>query len=458
LDKIIKDTNEMIYPLTNSQQKVFDLVENTSYNYLIVGKPGVGKSVLINALVELGKKVYTLAAPTGLAALNINGRTLHSIFRIPTSGVIPPDYDNYTNDEKTVNYIRFSVKTLIIDEVSMVSADTLDYIDRVLRAIKGVPAPFGGIQVIMVGDFFQLPPVTDPKAKHDLALYHYNSEFVFDAHCFAGNFKILQLDEVLRQKGDTAFIELLNAARVGKVGATQIKALNARVLPLQPLIIVLTGTNKQADEINYGKLRSIQGEATTFTGLKWGEWKALPAEESLNLKVGAQVMIKVNKADRPPRLAGPFESDVVNGTIGVVTKIVDQPEDEEAVEFDKYVEVELKDGKRVNIYERRWERKIKSRNSDTGKWEEKLVATYEQMPLALSWAISIHKSQGQTFELAHIDPSRIFAAGQLYVALSRCKTMAGITLESAINSRMFFANMDVLMFFQQLEEQTYEQT
>lgn len=429
----------MEYQLTRNQQAIFDAVEGSQDNFLIQGKPGVGKSVLIRALVEAGNKTYTLAAPTGLAALNIGGRTLHSLFRLPVSqGVIHPDNNNFTVDDRTIANARFNIKHLIIDEVSMVRADTFDFIDRFLRQARGYDKPFGGIQVIIVGDFFQLPPVVVGAENLEMESI-YGSPFVFSSKVFQDNFKVMELSEVLRQKGDNKFIDILDRARTGEVSPKDVANLNKRVKGVEDFVIRLAGTNKQADEINQAFLRKINSDAVHFQGGKYGEWPALPAEENLFLKVGAQVMVKMNAADRPPELKGEFDSKVVNGTIGKV----------HAIEQSRVI-IETERGEQVPIYRKRWERKIKERIGD--KWEERVVASFEQIPLALAWAISIHKSQGQSFDKVHVDASKIFAPGQLYVALSRCRSLDGLSLETPVTARKFWANKDVLKFFHAYEQ------
>jgi ATP-dependent DNA helicase PIF1 len=453
----------MEFQLTKNQQSIFETVETTNDNILIVGKPGVGKSVLIRALTEEGRKSYTLAAPTGLAALNIGGRTLHSIFRLPVSqGIISRSFNNFPVDDRVISFIRYQIRALIIDEVSMVRADTFDYIDRMLRFIKEVDAPFGGVQIIAIGDFYQLPPVVVKDEVQQLRLEGYSSPFIFSSAVFGNNFKTLMLNEVLRQKGDPDFVELLDYARDGSVHPRHCTLLNANVGRPNDIRISLTSTNKEAEAVNYNKLREIQSEAVLFQSSEFGEWPAYPAERELTLKVGAQVMVKMNGADKPPKsMDRLFKSKVVNGSLGKVIDICNgratvnkngleipagEEKDAEGVE---YVVIELENGERVKIYRKRWERKVKVKNGD--KWEEKVVASFEQIPLALAWAISIHKSQGQSFDKVHIDAGRIFAPGQLYVALSRCRSLAGISLESAVTTRKFWANRDVISFFNELE-------
>src|SRR6478609_812911 len=196
--------------LTKDQQRLFDLVESTNDCILIQGKPGVGKSVLINALRETGSKHYDIAAPTGLAALNINGKTLHSLFGIaPSQGIYVPTYNNFTKSERVLNHLKYTVKHVIIDEVSMMRCDMLDFIDRQLRFIKQEDKPFGGVQVICFGDFFQLPPLVSPLERRDLKEQDYKSEFAFDSHVFK-HFTTLSLNEVLRQ-ADPIFLDILHS-------------------------------------------------------------------------------------------------------------------------------------------------------------------------------------------------------------------------------------------------------
>lgn len=421
--------------LTREQQDAFDLIEGTYTNTLIHGKPGVGKSVLIRALRTTGQKNYTLAAPTGLAAINIDGKTLHSVFGISVSdGVFAPDYNKFSENQYVLKHLFYRVKFLIIDEISMVRADMLDFIDRQLRHVKGKDEPFGGIQIIAVGDFFQLPPVVTNEDRKQLKEYGYKSEFAFDAKCFEG-FKVVSLGNVLRQS-DKVFIDILHAARTGSVSLAQLKLINKQVGKNGDFRVSLTSTNRQAEAVNIKNLSLLKTPAQVYTAEKFGYWPALPVEDELKLKVGAQVMVKKNRADIKPNTRPMPESRIVNGTIGKIAKL---PTEEEP-----FFTVELEDGAQVPIYKQRWERKEKV--FAEGKWFEETVAAYTQWPLQLAWAISMHKSQGQSFDKVHIDPSRIFAAGQLYVALSRCRSLEGVSLQSPLQSRSFWADKRVLEF------------
>lgn len=443
----------MEFKLTKDQQRIHTRVDTTNDNYLIQGKPGVGKSVLIHSLVEDGDKNYTLAAPTGLAALNIGGRTLHSLFMLPVSGgIVHPTFNKFTINDNVLNFLKYKVHHLIIDEVSMVRADMFDYIDRLLRYVKNVDKPFGGVQMIVVGDFYQLPPVVVREEKQQLEQAGYDSPFIFSSRVFEDNFKVLELTEVLRQKGDNKFIKILDGARTGQLLATEIDAINKRVGPADDLRIRLAGTNAQADSVNQMYLNALPGDKRFYDATKFGDWPALPVEESLALKIGAQVMVKMNQADRPPLLKGEFISDVVNGTLGKIVEFVTgkEPVKEDEKPQTPHVKIELRSGKIVNIYQKRWERKIKFRN-DEGDWDEKVIASYEQIPLSLAWAISMHKSQGQSFDFVHIDAEKIFMPGQLYVALSRARSLKGITLEAPVSASKFFADVKVTKFFRNVQ-------
>jgi len=427
----------MEFELTAKQKILFDKIEQTDDNFLILGKPGVGKSVLTNALRELGKKEYTIAAPTGLAAINVDGKTLHSLFKIPIieNGIIP---DTMIMPDKRELMRLSSVSALIIDEISMVRADTLDYIDRVLKLFRNNTLPFGGIQVIMIGDFCQLPPVVFGLAKKELAAAGYASEFAFDSFVFNEmDMKIYELTEVLRQKDDLYFMEILNAARFGTLNEAMVRDLNALVGNARAKAITLTATNKQADEINTNEMRRLPSKIVTYHARVDGDWpeSMFPLPGFIPLRAGAQVMVRKNGADRDNEKESTDEFyKLVNGTLGII----------EETEQDIVKLIDL-----PKVYRQSFNRSRKAVN-DEGKHRMEVYATFNQMPLTPAWAISMHKSQGQSFTDVNIDPSKTFAAGQLYVALSRARSMFGMTLLNHVNANKFTVNKNVMAFYESL--------
>jgi ATP-dependent DNA helicase PIF1 len=405
----------MNFDLTPEQQAIFDEVEGSSENFLLCGKPGVGKSVLINALRNKGQKAWYVAAPTGIAALNIGGKTLHSLLGIrPSQGVYTENFNLFTDNQAVQAFIEHRLWNLIIDEVSMLRADMLDFIDRQLKFIKKNEKPFGGVQILFVGDFFQLPPICNAYDKKELRQLGYESEFAFSAKCFR-NINVRFLHKVLRQT-DSDFVSLLHSIREGSVSATQIKRLNKFVKPCDDVRIKLCATNAQVFAINKHELSKLDGEEVIHEASDlYGNWPEFPTDKTLRLKRGAQIIVKKNL---------PF-TKLVNGTISLLQEI-----DSQRAVVDDY-----------EIQRARWEQKEKV--FEGNMWIEKFKASFVQLPVQLAWAISIHKSQGQTFEKAHISPQNVFAEGQLYVALSRLKTLEGLSLHSPIHSSHFKINKSV---------------
>ncbi|HUH53752.1 MAG TPA: DEAD/DEAH box helicase [Microbacteriaceae bacterium] len=394
--------------LSSEQQRVYERVETTREHMFITGRAGTGKSTLLNHLSWHTSKIIVVCAPTGVSALGVGGQTIHSLFRLPT-GIIA---DHELKQPAELKKMLSAIDTLVIDEVSMVNADLMDGIDRSLRLARSKPHdPFGGVQVIMFGDPYQLPPV--PARDPDERAYfadHYRSHWFFDANVWqAAPLTIVELTEIHRQSEDR-FKELLNAVRHGEVTAQMAKELNdmgSRPAPLEGVITLAT-TNHIANSINKQKLTQVKGETLKAVAEINGDFNpnAYPADDTLELKPGAQVMFLRNDPD----------GRWVNGTIGAVSRI----------EGTVWVEV---DGEEFEVEPTVWERYRYSYDAETKTLTKEVVADFEQFPLRLAWAVTIHKSQGQTYDAAIINlGSRAFSAGQTYVALSRLKSLDGLYL------------------------------
>jgi len=416
--------------------KAFDLMENSTENLFITGKAGTGKSTLLSYFKAQTKKEYVVLAPTGVAALNVGGQTIHSFFRFPPGPISPDDVRRRRKRE-----LYESLQTIIIDEISMVRADLLDAIDQFMRLNGRISeAPFGGVQVIFIGDLFQLPPVVSNEDEARLFEEAYQSPYFFSAHVFQRTgFNTIQLEQVYRQE-ELRFLALLNGIRTKTIAAEEIEELNERYLPTfepsdEDFFITLTTTNQLASVINESHLKKLRTKLHQFKAQLEGNFnrKVLPAEENLQLKVGAQVMFVKNDSSRR----------WVNGTIGKVRKVGTDTVS---------VEVEHKGKRRLHEVERvSWEMLAYEYNAEAGKISAEPVGTFTQFPLKLAWGITIHKSQGKTFEKAVIDLGRgAFAHGQVYVALSRCTTLGGIVLKKKIRPDDLISDPRVVQFMQEL--------
>jgi ATP-dependent exoDNAse (exonuclease V) alpha subunit len=407
----------------------FRLLEDTDQNVFLTGKAGTGKSTFLHYFRNHTEKNIAVVAPTGVAALNVGGQTIHSFF-----GLKPGFIDiRELNAPRRKGVLR-ELELLIIDEISMVRADVFEGIDHTLRLARKNNAPFGGVQVCVIGDLFQLPPVVTNEEKEFYNQY-YNSPFFFCTHAYkAAQFQTVQFNTIHRQN-DAAFIQILNAIRAGSCDSIELRALNSRFNPKvtpAPGTLVLTTTNALGERINTQKLASLPGNAHSYEGKLDGEFgmkgARLPAPEQLTLKPGAQVMFLKNDS----------EGRWVNGTIGVVEKAgknvigVRVHDELHQVECEKWKSVSYELDKATN------------------KIKEKELGTYTQFPLMLAWAITIHKSQGKTLERVIIDLGYgAFAPGQLYVALSRCKSLTGIALKQPVTTADIRCDKDVVEFMRQ---------
>lgn len=415
--------------LSAEQLEVFERIEHTREHVFVTGRAGTGKSTILNHLAYNTSKIIAVCAPTGVAALNVGGQTIHSLLRLPT-GVIA---DHELDQPAELKKMLAAINTLVIDEVSMVSADLMDAIDRSLRQARGKKHdPFGGAQIIMFGDPYQLPPVP-PRDPHERAYYEdtYRSLWFFDAKVWLDTpMTVIELVEVHRQSDDR-FKRILGAVRHGEVTQDMAEELNevgARPAPTDA--ITLATTNATVARINASRLAEIKGDPLRAVAEINGEFRenTFPADEVLELKPGAQVMFLRNDSD----------GRWVNGTIGTVSR----------VEGTVWVEVDGPDGaEEFEVSPTTWERYRYRYDAETKKLEKEVVAEFEQFPLRLAWAVTVHKSQGHTYDQAVVDlGSRAFTAGQTYVALSRVRSMDGLYLQRPLKPADVIVDPNVVRF------------
>lgn len=412
-----------------------DLLENTNKNVFITGRAGTGKSTLLSYFCKLTKKRFVILAPTGVAALNVGGQTIHSFFGFKPNVTLSDISKIYFDDDK--NNIYKLIDILIIDEISMVRADLLDCIDVFLR-INGLyqNKAFGGVQVAFIGDLYQLPPVVKGDEKRIIEGI-YKSPYFYSAKVFDNlEMEFIELVKIYRQS-DNTFIELLNAIRNNTVTERDLELLNTRVQSddfvsnNNNLYIYLTTTNKVASKINNERLAALKKKTHTFKGIIEGDFdeKSLPTAIDLKLKLGSQVMMVNND---------PF-GGWVNGSLGNVNAF---KKDDNG---NKCIEVILDNKKIVYVYPHTWN--IYHYFAENGVIKSDIVGKFTQYPLILAWAITIHKSQGKTFDRVIIDIGNgAFACGQVYVALSRCTSLEGIILKKAITKNHIWTDFRVMHF------------
>ena len=400
-------------------------VQNTDVHIFLTGKAGTGKTTFLRNLTLNTHKRMVVVAPTGVAAINAGGVTIHSFFQLPFGPIVPDSQQPVSKLNKTKLKIMRSLDLLVIDEISMVRADLLDAIDAVLRKARRNKKAFGGVQLLMIGDIQQLAPVARPN-EWELLQPYYKSVYFFDSNVLQNNpYICIELDHIYRQN-DGDFIEILNQVRNNCLDAKNLDMLNSRYLPdFNPNdndgYITLTTHNYQADDINEEKLKTIKSDMLTFKAMVQGIFpeNAYPTKEVLELKVGAQVMFVKNDPSS--------EKQYYNGKIG---KIVSYNEDEGLmVQCDDVV---------INVTPVQWHNFEYTLNEETNEIEEKEIGTFTQIPLKTAWAITIHKSQGLTFEKVILNAELAFTHGQVYVALSRCTSMNGLILKSKISRNVLF--------------------
>lgn len=423
-------------------QNAWKLISYTKRSVFLTGKAGTGKSTFLRHICKTTKKKYVVLAPTGIAAVNVGGMTMHSFFRIPFKPVLPDDPDfSISRIRQRLKYPKSLVKLIkkldliIIDEISMVRADIIDFMDKVLRVYnENMREPFGGKQLLLVGDIFQLEPVVTADMRDILKKYYVNSYF-FNARAFSGFSVVpIELRKVYRQS-DSGFISMLDRIRLGKPTSDDLLRLNSRVEEYSyndeednRMVMTIATRRDMVDSINDNCLARLKSPEITYMGRIKGAFPeaSLPTSKELTLKEGAQVVFVKN--DRDHRW--------VNGTLGMVCYADNQ-----------HLEIELENGDIHVIEPEIWSNVQYSFDEKSKRVIEKELGSFTQYPLKLAWALTVHKSQGLTFNNVIIDIGRgAFSSGQSYVALSRCRSFEGMTLRSTLNERDIFVNKSIVEF------------
>jgi hypothetical protein len=440
---MIADSNNEIFQLA------INLVNESCRNIFLTGNAGTGKTTFLKYIRTNCVKQTAVVAPTGVAAINAGGATIHSFFQLPLSPFIPEakgfmQNNAVTNKHNLIGRMRMNnekrkilqqLELLIIDEISMVRCDTLDAIDTVLKHFRNRSSePFGGVQVLLIGDMFQLPPII-PDEEWNMLSQFYKSQYFFESMVMQQSPPVyIEFKKIYRQT-DSTFINLLNEVRNSNLSDEGMNLLNTRYDPWFELngndgYIFLTTHNYKSDNINAAELSKLKGKLFSFKAEVTGEFyeRSYPADELLQLKVGAQVMFIKNDKEKVKRY--------FNGKIGVIIKIED---DKIFVEYNN-------ENDAIEVHKEKWENIRYSLNRQTQQLEEEVMGSFTQFPLRLAWAITIHKSQGLTFEKAVIDAGQAFAPGQVYVALSRCTSLKGMILKSQITSSSLHVDERIIRF------------
>ncbi|MCQ6956416.1 HRDC domain-containing protein [Mucilaginibacter aquariorum] len=417
-------------------QLAYDYLESTNTVVFLTGKAGTGKTTFLQKIRQESKKKLAVIAPTGVAAINAGGMTIHSFFQLPFGPIIPAGTDrpevHYSQEKKE---LLATLELLIIDEISMVRPDVMDQIDLILRNIKGTDYPFGGVQLLLIGDLSQLSPIIREEEWGVLRPYYTTPYFFSSLVMQKAPYVRIELDHVFRQK-EQAFVDILNEVRNQTISAPSLEILNARYVPAfrpdnNDPYITLTTHNNIAQQINTEWLEALPGQEQEFTATIRGEFPkdAYPTETSLKLKVGAQVMFVKNDSSA--------EKLFYNGKIGTITRMEAQTVYVQCDREDKELIVEALEWSNVKY------------QLEGEAINETNAGSFAQIPLKLAWAITIHKSQGLSFDKAIIDVSESFAHGQAYVALSRCRSLSGMVLRNPIASHNIIGDPAVARFNEQ---------
>ncbi|OGH90735.1 MAG: hypothetical protein A2507_02645 [Candidatus Magasanikbacteria bacterium RIFOXYD12_FULL_33_17] len=420
------------FDLNKEKREIIDLLENSDRNIFLTGKAGTGKSHFLKHFRATTKKNVVVLAFTGVAAINVQGQTIHSFFRFHPQTTL--DSIRRLSDDRENIYKK--INTIIIDEISMVRADLLDLIDKFMRLNGNSPGlPFGGVQIFAIGDLFQLPPIVTSEEEMFFKI-NYESPYFFDSRVFAeANFVKKELTKMYRQdsKKQNAFIKALDNIRTCTFDKKDLDLINSRFVPNykkpdKEFVLSLVPTNSTADSINRVEMDKLKDKPVTYEGTISGEFreKDLPTDKNLTLKVGSQVMLLNNDP------LGRW----VNGDI---VKIIKTDKESVRVLFDDNTFEDITTNTRDSI------RFVFDKES--GKIQPEVAGSFTQLPIKLSWAVTIHKGQGKTFDKVHIDFGRgTFVHGQAYVALSRCRTLEGMTLTTPVQGRYIFIDERVKQF------------
>lgn len=434
--------------LSEAASYTLRFINQTNKSIFLTGKAGTGKTTLLHEIIRTTHKNVVVVAPTGIAALNAGGVTIHSMFQLPFAGFIPderaPHFSDFVKFESKATLRRHfkmsglkkavirNMELLVIDEVSMLRADLLDAIDFMLQSVRHSNRPFGGVQVLFIGDLLQLPPIIKNEEWEVLRKY-YPGKFFFHSHAIQNEKPLyIELSKIYRQT-DSDFISILNNLRNNRISENDVAVLNAYVKPDFDLkankgYITLTTHNAKADTINAQSLEDLQGDAMTFYPEIVGDFpdKIFPVDEQLQLKTGAQVMFVKNDLS--------FEKNYFNGKMGVIKSL---SENEILVHFPQ-------ENKTIEVERYEWQNIRYKVNEATKEIEEEILGTFTHYPIKLAWAITVHKSQGLTFDKAALDVSQVFLPGQAYVALSRLRSLEGLILLSPLRMNGMTNDQDVM--------------
>lgn len=416
------------FELGHEQRRLLNLLENTNQNLFITGKAGSGKSVLLEYFADNSSKEVAIVAPTGVAALNVNGQTIHSFFKLPPT---LQEVGSVRHVDPRTKAVLQALDTLVIDEVSMVSVDLIEAVSAKLKLARQDSRPFGGLQLALFGDPYQLSPVVTDDDVRDYLEHQFGGHFFFHSRAYQqADITTHELQTVFRHKQES-FKQLLNEIRSGQVTDTSLEAINQRVRECLPDsdCIILASRNHIVEAVNNDKLAQLAGSTRVYEAKISGDLgeSSFPTEKNLKLKLGAQIMMLKNDTHKPQRW--------VNGSLGTVVGLADSE-----------IEVTI-DGRAHTVYPDSWEQIRYKYDPEAQQLDKEVVSSFRQLPVRLAWAVTIHKAQSQTYQQVAIDLSEgAFAHGQAYVALSRCTSLDGLYLQSALKRSDIIVDPAVVAF------------